>query len=95
MRVIKTLAEYDQMKADFSNEIDSFLKKFDVFLKSTSPSYWRSTGSVYTTIKNFKKDDLKTLKPLELKHLEVEWVRDEVLDDDEKEEWNDTKKYNL
>lgn len=94
MKVIKTLDEYEQMKKNFNNDIDSFLKKFDIFLNSTSPSYWRTTGKLYTDMKNFKKE-VNKFEPLNMKHLEIDWVRDEVLDDEDREEWNNIKKYNL
>jgi len=35
------------------------------------------------------------VEPLTLKHLDIVIVRDEVLTDDEKEEWETTKKYNI
>lgn len=94
MKALKTRQEYDLMKDKMSSEIDNFLSKFDVFIRSTSPDYWRTTGTLYTTIKNFK-DELKRLKPLTDKHLEQDWIRDEVLTDEEKELWNNSKKYNL
>ena len=94
MKAIKTLREYNKMKKEFSNEIDSFLKKFSTFTKFTSPEHWRETSYTYNSLKKFK-DKLKEYKPIQLKHLNAEWVRDEVLDDEDKEIWNNTKKYNI
>lgn len=94
MKILKTRKEYDLMKDELSTEIDNFLSKFDVFLRSTSPNYWRTTGTLYTNIKNFK-DEIKNIKPLTIDELEQEWIRTQVLTEEEEEEWNTQKKYNL
>ena len=43
---------------------------------------------------NFK-DKLNEFTPLTLKHLDQEWIRNAVLTDEEKELWDNAKKYNL
>lgn len=91
MKALKTKQEYELMKSEMSMEIDNFLKKFDEFIRSTSPNYWRTTGSLYTKIKNFKDYELKNIEPLSKKDLEQEWVRDEVATEEEKK----AAKYNL
>ena len=93
-KAVKTRQEYELMKDEMSSEIDNFLLKFNTFITSTSPSHWRSTGTLYTNIKNFK-NDLQDLTPLTDKQLEQEWVRANVMTDEKRELWNNAKKYNL
>lgn len=92
MDFIKTPDEYNELRNDFSTKIDSFLDDYGKFLDSTSPDYWR--GGIYQKIKKLK-GDIYGYEPLTLKHLDADWVRDEVLSDEQKEIWDNTKKYNL
>lgn len=92
--LVKSQQEYNELKKDFKNDIDTFLKKFDDFVRYTSPSYWRTTGHHYSDIINLK-DKLDDLEPLTLKDLENIVVRREVLTPEENEFYEQTKKYNL
>ena len=94
MNFIKTKSEFEEMKKDFTQKIDSFLNDFNEFTRHLSPSYWRSTGKVFSELKTLKYN-MRVLEPIQMKHLEQDWVRDEVLNDEEKEEYNTIKKYNL
>jgi len=94
MSIVKTQEEYEEMKKDFTNKIDKFLLDFNEFSRKTSPKYWRSFGDAHVGLRNIK-DRMKEYTPLKMKHLEVDFVRDDVLNDKEKEIYNQTKKYNL
>ena len=91
---VKTPEEFHQMKNDIKGKLRKFISEYDQFVKSVSPSNWRSTGHHYQALKIFC-DDIDNFEPVTTKHLDQEWVRDQVLTDEEKEMWNDAKKYNL
>lgn len=94
MKALKTRQEYELMKDKMSKDIDDFLLKFNEFITSTSPSYWRTTGSLYTDIKNFK-DKLKEFEPFTAKNLENDWFFDQVATEEEKKLKKSQDKYNL
>lgn len=94
MNFIKTQLEFDEMKKEFTRKIDSFLIDFNEFTRHVAPKYWRSGGIVYSELKKFK-DHIQKFEPIQMKDLKQDWVRDEVMTDDERELWNTSKKYNV
>jgi len=74
--------------------IDTFIDSFDTFIRSTSPRYWRVTGTAYNDLKKLK-DTIEECEPLTYKDLENAYLRDQVLTDEEKELYNNSNKYNL
>jgi len=94
MKIILTPIEFKKHKEDFSKEIDKFLNKFDDFTRKISPSDWRIGSKIYNDLKNYKKE-IPNFKPLEDKHLEQDFIRQEILTPEELEFYNATKKYNL
>ena len=94
MEVIKTRKEFEEMKKEFIEKIDSFIGDYDKFTKSVRPGYWSTTGEYFAHLLSMK-DMIPRLQPLELKDLESKFVRDEVLTDEEIDQWEQTKKYNL
>ena len=94
MKVVKTKTEFQLMKDELNQKLDDVIQSYDKFLKSISPSQWRGTGTHFRNLSDLR-DDIKYFKPLTDKDLENEWVRDEVLTDEEKELYNNSKKYNL
>jgi len=94
MAIVKTKAEYELMKKDILTKIDKFLLDYGDFTRKTAPKHWRGTSNVYQALNKAKKD-IPEYDPLEMKHLEHDWVRDDVLTDEEKELYDATTKYNI
>lgn len=93
-KAIKSEKEFQQMKDEFAIKLDDFIRSYGEFTNSVSPQNWRVSGSYYAKLKDLK-IVMQSFKPLEMKDLEYEYVRDEVLSDKEKELYNNSIKYNL
>ena len=72
------------MKSDMIQKVDDLMKNFSDFSRSISPNNWRTIGSYYQELKKFK-EDIPFFEPITKKDLEQEWVRYEVMTDEEKE----------
>lgn len=94
MRFVLTPEEFEEKKSEFKSTIDKFLSDYSDFIKVSSPSNWRGLGNAYSEVKKLKKY-IDEIEPLTLKHLDSDVVRDGILTDEEKEEWEAMKKYNL
>jgi hypothetical protein len=94
MNVIKTKKEFQLMKDEMIQKVDDFMKNFDDFSRSISPSDWRTIGSYYKELKKFK-DDIPFFKPITKKDLEKEWVKLQVMTAEEKEIYKNSKKFNI
>lgn len=94
MNFIKTQSEFDEMKKEFTQKIDSFLIDFNEFTRHLSSKYWRSSGNIFSKLTQYK-NRMKEFTPITMKELQHDWVRDEVLTDEEKELWNTSNKYNI
>ena len=94
MGVIKTKKEFQLMKDEMIQKVDSFLKDFHDFTSSVSPNNWRTIGSYYQELKKFK-EDIPFFEPISKKDLEQEWVRYEVMTEEEKEIYKTSKKMNI
>jgi len=94
MKAIKSKKEFKLMKDEISKKLDDFIESYDIFIKSVSPNYWRTTGNNYRDLISIKKE-ISRFEPLKMSHLDSEIVRDEVLTDEEKELYITTKKYNI
>lgn len=82
------------MKSVLIDKLSDFMVSYDEFVMSTSPSNWRSTGHFYSEL-NQLKSIISSCDPLTYKDLENEYVRNDVLTDEEKEIYNNKSKYNL
>jgi len=91
---VKTIKEFQKLKGDIEKQLVDFMKNYDQFIKSVAPSHWRTTGTHYHHLRDLK-GDLKYFTPVQLKDLEHEMVRDQVLTDEEKDFYNTAKKYNI
>ena len=94
MNIIKTRTEYNKMKSVLIDKLSDFMVEYDKFVNSTSPSYWRSTGHFYSEVEQLK-NVISKCDPMTYKDLENDFVRSEVLTDEEKELYKNSKKYNL
>jgi len=90
---VKTKEEFELMKKEINQKVDSFTKDWDEFTRYVSPSYWRGMNTNFNPKK--LKIDIERFEPATNKHLNIEEFRDEVMTDEEKDEWNTTQKYNL
>ena len=94
MGAVKSKKEFQKMKDSISKKLDNFIKSYDVFSSSVSPINWPTSGHYYTELKKMKQN-IQYLQPITNKDLEQEWVRDAIMTDEEKELYNNSKKYNL
>lgn len=94
MSVVKSNKEFQRMKDNISKKLDNFIKSYDVFSRSVSPINWRTSGHYYSEVKKLKLN-IQEFNPITNKELEQEWVRNAVMTDEEKELYNNSKKYNL
>ena len=94
IKALKSRQEFQEMKDNMSIEIDNLLKNYEEFTKSVSPDHWRTTGFHFTNLKKLK-NDIQRFEPLKDKDLEEEWIRDQVLTDEEKEFYKTINNYNL
>ena len=93
-KAIKSEKEFQQMKNEFAIKLDKFIESYNEFTNSISPQNWRVSGSYYSKL-NELRTVIQFFKPLELKDLESEHVRREVLSKKEEELYNFSKKYNI
>lgn len=94
MKFVLTPKEFQEKKEEFKSKIDKFTSDYHEFTRYVSPSNWRTVGGHQVEIDQLK-HHVDKATPLKSKDLEQDWVRDQVLNDEEKEEWNAMKKYNL
>jgi len=94
MGVIKTKKQFELMKSEMIKKIDDFMKNFNDFSRSISPDDWRSVGKYHSELKKFK-EDIPYYNPITKKDLEQEWVRYEVMTEEEKEIYKTSKKMNI
>jgi hypothetical protein len=94
MGIIKTRAEYDKMKIDILKKIDNFIYDYNEFTRKTNSKYWRVCGELSAELNNIK-GEIPRFKPLNSKELSQSWIRDEILTDEEKIEYENIIKYNL
>jgi hypothetical protein len=94
MSVVKSNKEFQRMKDNITKKLDNFIKSYDGFSRSVSPNNWRTSGSYYSKFIDLK-HDIQNFQPITNKELEQEWVRDAIMTDEEKELYNNSKKYNL
>jgi len=93
MSFMKTNSEFQEMKQDVVNKLNSFIDSYDKFSNHINPKHWRSSGNYYE-IKNLK-DDIDDYTQCTADNLESDFFRKEVMTDEEREEYETEKKYNL
>ncbi len=94
MGIIKTKEEFLDAKKNILADFETYLNSYNKFTRIVSPSSWRSLGNNFNS--HNIKDSIKNAKgPITMKDLESEFIRDEVLTDEEKEIYNQITKYNL
>lgn len=94
MGVIKTKKQFELMKSEMIQKVDDLMKNFHEFTNSISPNNWRTIGSYYQELKNFK-EDIPFFEPITKKDLKKDWVRYEIMTDEEKEIYKTSKKMNI
>ena len=94
IKALKSRQEFQEMKDDMSIEIDNLMINYEEFTKSVSPNHWRSTEFHFTNLKKLK-DEIQRFGPLKPEDLEDEWIRDQVLTDEEKDFYKTINNYNL
>lgn len=92
---IKSPQEFKKMKNEVLNDIDKLLIDYESFIRQISPKYWRTSGTIFKNIHNMREDILRMSKQLTMKDLNDDFVRDEILTDEQKKLWNTLKQYNL
>ena len=92
MGYIYDIEEYNNLRKKILKELDSFLKNYDEFLRSTSTDSWRSSG--YVELEKIR-DKIKDMEHLDPDKLNTRWIRDQVLTPEQQEEWENSKKFNL
>lgn len=68
---------FSDEKDKMINMINSFMEKYEKFIKTVSPKNWRTTGHHFTELRNMK-DDIVNFSELTEKEKENEWVRKQV-----------------
>lgn len=92
--IVKTKAEFQLMKDDILDKLDKFIDDYDKFTRKVGSKYWRVSGAFAGELQNIKKE-IPRFEPLTFKELQHDWIRDDILTDEEKEIYNNTKKYNI
>lgn len=88
---LKSPKEFSKSKKELIDKFQDFYDTYDKFIFSVSPSQWRTTGHHMANLREIGAE-LVDLDPLLMKDLESEFVRDQILTDEEKELWNNVKK---
>lgn len=93
-KCIKTEKEFNTMRSDIITKLDQFYIDYNNFVNSVSPSNYRLTGHHFIELRNMR-DDIQKFTRLNIKDLENDFIRDQVLTEEEKELYDDTKNFNL
>lgn len=94
-KCIKTPAEFKKSKEEVLTKLMDFRDTYSEFIKTVKPSEWRRTGNHFAELKKMQLEIPIEEGPITIKDLENDFIRNQLLNDEEKELWDNAKKYNL
>lgn len=93
MSFLKSPEEFQELKKDALVKLDAFISSYDEFTRQVAPRYWRSSGKFFDVKK--LTDEIDDFKQCSQKDVDNAHFRNCVMTDEEQEEYNTIKNYNI